>query len=112
MLKKVLLLSLTMLTIPLLAFADFPLSHVQAICKVTLKNGAIIEGAILLCTGGFLEKWDTNGFLLLGERHEKPLLFSQNFKSIYFYKMIGDLRYEIITHETLDGNKKKIHRQN
>ena len=75
------------------AFADAgPSPDVQAVCKVTLKNGQVVEGIILVATGYFLSPddqsyYNTNGFLLTFDNGEKmPVLFNADFKAIEPHK--------------------------
>ena len=64
------------------ANADCGDPTIQAVCKITLKNGQIRQGFITLGYGGYYGIW-TNGFYFeQGENYKHPILFSLDFKSI------------------------------
>lgn len=69
------------------SYADLGLFDVQSICKATLKNGNIIEGFILIGSGGHKKYYDTNGFYIVADNKFKDaVLFNIDFKAIEPFK--------------------------
>jgi len=60
---------------------DMGIFDLQAVCKVTLLNGKIINGFIVVGSGGYLQSYDTNGFYWTTEQNKKPALFNIESKS-------------------------------
>jgi hypothetical protein len=56
--------------------ADLGSPDLQALCRVTLKDGTAIEGAILAAKGGYQRYWDINGFYIT----ETPVTVASDFK--------------------------------
>lgn len=70
-------------------FADLGSPDLNALCRITLRDGSVIEGAVLAANGGFQRYWDVNGFYVT-ERGEPgpfrsdfriPVLFDFGFKA-------------------------------
>ena len=59
---------------PCVVWADLGLANIQAVCKVELKDGSIVEGVMLVATGGYINKYDTYGFYLVIPRKENDVL--------------------------------------
>ena len=59
-----------------LLHADLGNPDLQALCRVTLKDGTVIEGAVLAARGGYQRFWDLNGFYIT----EEPLSVTSDFK--------------------------------
>lgn len=64
-----------------LLHADFGSPDLQAICRVTLKDGTVLEGAVLAAKGGFQRYWDLNGFYIT----EAPVGGAADFKLPVFF---------------------------
>ena len=67
---------------------DLGLPEIQAVCKVTLNNGKIIEGFITFGTGGYDYMYRRHGFCRVhenGEREIIPYDFPFNLSSQYNY---------------------------
>jgi hypothetical protein len=56
--------------------ADLGSPYLQALCRVTLKDGTVIEGALLAARGGYQRYWDLNGFYIT----EDPVRVDSDFK--------------------------------
>jgi hypothetical protein len=56
--------------------ADLGNPDLQALCRVTLKDGTVIEGALLAARGGYQRYWDLNGFYIT----ENPVRVDSDFK--------------------------------
>jgi hypothetical protein len=56
--------------------ADLGNPDLQALCRVTLKDGTVIEGALLAARGGYQRYWDLNGFYIT----EDPVRVDSDFK--------------------------------
>lgn len=54
--------------------ADLGIPQIQAICKVTLKNGKEVQGIILLSRGGYGNKYQPDGFCFVHENGNYQLL--------------------------------------
>lgn len=79
--KRILTLATLIMTF-MVVKADLGEPTIQAICKITLTNGEIVEGFTTLGIGGYNGIW-TNGFYFeQGENYKNPVLFSLLFKSI------------------------------
>src|SRR5512138_2220571 len=70
-------------------WADLGKPNLQAICRITLKDGSVLEGAVQVARGGYQRYWDVNGFYIT-ERGEPapfrsdfriPILFDLDFKA-------------------------------
>ena len=49
----------------------------QAVCKITLKSGEIINGFVVMGIGGYVPFYDTNGFYWISDQNRKiPSLFN------------------------------------
>jgi hypothetical protein len=59
-----------------LLHADLGSPYLQALCRVTLKDGTTIEGAVLAARGGYQRYWDLNGFYIT----ENPVSVTSDFK--------------------------------
>jgi hypothetical protein len=59
-----------------LLHADLGNPDLQALCRVTFKNGTVIEGALLAARGGYQRYWDLNGFYIT----ENPVRVDSDFK--------------------------------
>jgi hypothetical protein len=59
-----------------LLHADLGNPDLQALCRVTLKDGTVIEGALLAARGGYQRYWDLNGFFIT----ETPFSVTSDFK--------------------------------
>jgi|GEM_PF-3675825 len=89
MYKQLILLFYLFLTVPYTSFADLGLPDIQAVCKIELKNGTVVEGVILIAEGSYAQYCDTNGFyFLIGTETEKAELFNIDFYAIQPYKGI------------------------
>jgi len=67
---------------------DLGLSEIQAVCKVTLKDGKTIEGFITFGNGGYDYKYRRHGFCRIHESGRKKIIpfdFSFNLLSYYRY---------------------------
>ncbi|MFH2107758.1 MAG: hypothetical protein ABII93_03735 [Chrysiogenia bacterium] len=56
--------------------ADLGNPDLQALCRVTLMDGTVIEGAVLAARGGYQRYWDVNGFYIT----ETPVSVNSDFK--------------------------------
>jgi hypothetical protein len=70
---------------------DMGNSDIQAICRITLKDGKTIEGVILVGKGGYQRYLDTNGFYIIVDnpphgKLKKAILFNLQFEGILPFK--------------------------
>jgi hypothetical protein len=56
--------------------SDLGNPDLQALCRVTLNDGTVLEGAMLAAKGGYQRYWDVNGFYIT----EKPVSAASDFK--------------------------------
>ena len=93
-------------SIPVITMADLGLADVQAICRVELKDGSVIEGVVLVAKGGYNRDYDLNGFyisiyvetsnfLAAPCTIDKEVLFDLNFFAIRPYKGIREYRIPV-----------------
>jgi hypothetical protein len=71
--------------------ADMGLPDIQAICRITQKDGKTIEGILLMGKGGYQRYLDTNGFYIIAENPphrqlKRAVLFSLRFQAIMPFK--------------------------
>lgn len=60
--------------------ADLGIPTIQAICKISLKNGKEVQGFILVSRGGYGQKYHPNGFCFVHENgNYQLLLFNLDF---------------------------------
>jgi len=68
--------------------ADLGKPDLHALCRVTLKDGTIIDGAILAAKGGYQRYWDVNGFYITArtsssdEGFKRAELFDLDFRAL------------------------------
>ena len=62
---------ITILLLCLCAFhwakADLGLPDIQAVCKVTLKDGTVVEGLVTIASGGYFYHYQSDGFCFVRE---------------------------------------------
>jgi hypothetical protein len=63
---------------------DMGIFDLQAVCKVTLKSGEVVNGFTIMGNGGYLSKYDTNGFIWYGKKQRYDMLFKMSFYGINF----------------------------
>lgn len=107
LMQKIMLLNL--IFFPLFVLGDLGHPDIQAICRITLKDGNTIEGILLLGKGGYQTYLDTNGFYIIVDNppHSQlkmAILFTLNFEGIMPFK--GKLFHggSISTNPTLANN--------
>ena len=92
--KKIIMLILLIASFVNLS-CDMGIFDLQAVCKITLKSGEIINGFIVVGKGGYLNYYDTNGFYWTTNQNTKPALFNIESKSFELHtgKIIREYGY-------------------
>ena len=72
---------------PVIVLSDLGYSGVQAICRITLKNGSSFEGVCPMANGGYQRYLETNIFLRVtqddrGQTHQEPILLNLDFREL------------------------------
>jgi len=80
---------LLLIAVPVLG--DMGLPDIQAICRITQKDGKVIEGVLLMGKGGYQRYLDTNGFYIIAENPphghlKRAVLFNLQFQVILPFK--------------------------
>ncbi len=67
------------------SFTDLGIPSIHAVCKVTLKNGEIIEGFVVFARGGYANKYQYNGFCYTNNenKYRRLKLYDFHFKLSY-----------------------------
>lgn len=64
--------------------ADLGLSTIQAVCKITLKNGESYEGFVTLAEGGYLNYYLSNGFCIIDKTEKyREILFDLDIEKLH-----------------------------
>jgi len=84
---------------------DFGIFDMQAVCKIKLKNGDIINGFIVIGKGGYQKYYKTNGFCSVSKKYNSPALFSVDFESINLVKR----KFYRTTHSSSFSKRDKLY---